>query len=80
VTERQEAFDAKMQRLGNAITAVLASPAGRQLMEDLEACFVRGDLRGRTVEETYYNLGARGVVEKLKRYAEHNERTGTTNG
>ena len=80
MTERQESFDTKMTRLGNALTAVLATPAGRQLMEDLDACFCRGDLRGMSVEETYFNLGAREVAEKLKRIAQYNERTGTTNG
>ena len=80
MTVPKESFDAKMERLGNALTAVLASPAGKQLMADLEASFCNVDLRGRSVEETYFNLGAREVVEKLKRIAQYNERTGKTNG
>ena len=50
-----------------AAHAFLATPAGSALRQRLEALFVRGELMGDSIEETYFNLGAREVVLYLTR-------------
>lgn len=46
---------------------LLNNPVGKQLVDILIEEFVnKDDLRGRTVEDTYYNLGARDVVVYLQ--------------
>lgn len=44
----------------------MSNPVGRKLVQILNEEFDREDLRGATVEETYYNLGARDVVKYLE--------------
>jgi hypothetical protein len=45
---------------------LLNNPVGRQLITILTEEFDKLDLRGATVEETYYNLGCRDVVVYLQ--------------
>lgn len=45
---------------------LLNNPVGKNLVKILTEEFDKEDLRGATVEETYYNLGARDVVVYLQ--------------
>ncbi len=53
---------------------LLNNPVGKNLMTILEEEFCKQDLRGATVEDTYYNLGGRDVVEYLKTLQRIHER------
>jgi hypothetical protein len=59
-----------------AARALAASPAGRQLLAWMEAEFDGDDLAGDSVEETYFNLGARWLFRELRFLATAGERTG----
>lgn len=64
-------MDAKELRIQNtkedkAIGEMLSSVPGKQLMTYLEETFDADNIVGVKVEDTYYNLGARGVVRFLK--------------
>jgi hypothetical protein len=52
------------KKIGNAQT-VLSTPQGLQLMAALEQEMNGHDLRGGSVEDTYYNLGKRDVFMYL---------------
>lgn len=49
-----------------AAAQFLNSPPGTEFMEGLEAEFDPDDITGKSVEETYFNLGARHVIRTLK--------------
>lgn len=59
-----------------AARAFFATPGGKALMQHLEAEFYDGKLVGDSVEETYFNLGARELVKELRRLRDIHERTG----
>ena len=56
------------------VALVLATPAGKTLLEVLEAEFFNGDLLGATPEQTAFNLGAREVVVYLRQLRAFDER------
>jgi len=76
--ENQETNIDKMRRRirGKAAKYVelLNNPVGKDLIAILEEEFCGVDLRGSTVEDTYYNLGSRDLVEYLKQLQRINER------
>ena len=61
-----KAYQEKLQAMRDPAAEVLILPGGQKLVELLEARFVRGDIVGDTVEETYFNLGAREVALFLR--------------
>jgi hypothetical protein len=59
-----------------AARAVAASPSGKALLEWMETEFDGDDLLGDSVEETYFNLGARWLFRELRFLTTAGERTG----
>jgi hypothetical protein len=53
------------------VAEALGTPAGEKLVALLLDEFDRDDLRGTTVEETYFRLGQRDVVNYLLRLMEN---------
>ena len=75
--DKQTNVEKMQQRIrGKAAKYVelLNNPVGKDLIEILEEEFCGMDLRGSTVEDTYYNLGSRDLVEYLKQLQCINER------
>lgn len=52
----------ELKRVGMML---LNSPDGRLLLDILEEDYYKGDLRGKTPEDSYFNLGQREVVRFL---------------
>jgi hypothetical protein len=48
---------------------VLSSPEGKELVAYLERAFYDAPLVGKSPELTYFNLGAREVVRRMRRIA-----------
>jgi hypothetical protein len=63
-TAQEVIEERKLQRKG--LSQLLATPAGTQLLTELENEFDPDDITGKTVEETYFNLGARHLLRTLK--------------
>ena len=82
MTEQKPAIEAMKQRIREKAAQfheLLNNPVGKQLIEILEQEFDRDDLRGTTVEQTYYNLGARDVVKYLQTLQKVYERGANAN-
>jgi hypothetical protein len=50
-----------------AFKKMFSTATGQEVLTELEKEFDGDDITGKTVEETYFNLGARHVVRLLKR-------------
>ena len=55
-----------LKRKADAVRHVLTTHAGKELLQIMHDEFDMADLRGDTVEETYYNLGRRDAVVYLE--------------
>lgn len=64
----------KLKKKAGAAARILNSPDGRVLMDALRTEFVHLDLRGKTTEDTYYNLGSRDVVKYLEQLVKFEEK------
>ena len=53
---------ARMKAKSRAVRAIFSSPEGKKVLELLSEQFDQDDLRGDTVQDTYYNLGQRDVL------------------
>ena len=65
--QKIEEMKVRIRKKAAAFHELLNNPLGKELVAILEEEFYdKEDLRGDTVEETYYNLGARDVVAYLR--------------
>jgi hypothetical protein len=55
-----------LKRKAGIVTKVLGTDDGKQLLQVMHDEFDMSDLRGDTVEETYYNLGRRDAIVYLE--------------
>jgi hypothetical protein len=55
-----------LKQKADAVRHVLTTPSGKELLQIMHDEFDMADLRGDTVEETYYNLGRRDAVIYLE--------------
>lgn len=60
-----EAVDV-IRRKANKVSALFSSNAGIEVLKILEDQFDKPDLRGDSVEDTYFNLGQRDVLIYLR--------------
>lgn len=73
MADREEALRKRLKQKAAAVARVLTSEDGKILMEALEAEF-DGALKGATVEETMFNVGAREVVVYLRSLIKYDQR------
>ena len=59
-----------IRRKAGAVRALFATDEGRKVLDILGDEFDTDELRGGTVEETYFNLGRRDVLVYLKQLFE----------
>ena len=57
---------AGLKRKAGVVRAALTTDGGKELLQIMHDEFDMADLRGDTVEETYYNLGRRDAVVYLE--------------
>jgi hypothetical protein len=55
-----------LKRKSEIVRECLRAPGGKALLKVMHEEFDRPDLRGATVEETYYNLGRRDALIYLE--------------
>ena len=73
---RIEAMKNRIRKKAATFGSFLNNPVGQELVNILEEEFYeRDDLRGETVEDTYYNLGARDIVVYLRTLQRINDTT-----
>ena len=56
----------RLRQKADAVRHVLTTPSGKELLQIMHDEFDMADLRGDSVEETYYNLGRRDAVIYLE--------------
>lgn len=81
MTEQKEAIAAMKKRIREKAAQFhefMSNPVGKQLVAILKEEFDGEDLRGTTVENTYYNLGARDVVKYLETLTRVHDKTSET--
>ena len=66
---------AKLKEKSRAIRSIFDNPAGRRVLEILSEQFDSDDLRGKTVEETYYKLGQRDALVFIRQMIKLTEKT-----
>lgn len=63
-----------LSKKAEAFKRTFLTQTGQEVMEALDAAFNGVDLRGKSVEDTYYNLGARDVLMYINQLIEYNPR------
>ncbi|ASV42833.1 hypothetical protein [Vibrio phage JSF15] len=69
----REEVEASVKKKAAAFAAVFRSSDGERVLEAIRQEFDKDELRGNTVEGTYFNLGRRDVlkyIEQMLRYSE----------
>lgn len=66
----EEAIEQEIKRKAALVRRLFATPLGKEVHEILVNQFDADDLRGETVEQTYYNLGQRDVLVYLRQLGE----------
>ena len=64
-----DSFEKASKEKALAAQRLFSTPDGKLVLEALERQFVLGSIRASSVEDTYFNLGARDVVIRLRRLA-----------
>ncbi|AEM62903.1 hypothetical protein phiVC8_p06 [Vibrio phage phiVC8] len=72
----REEVEASAKKKAAAFAAVFRTPDGERVLEAIRQEFDKDELRGNTVEGTYFNLGRRDVlvyIEQMIRYSERDK-------
>jgi len=76
--EKVEAAKSAARKKARKFEELFNTPLGKQVLDAMSNEFDIGEMRGKSVEDTYFNLGRRDAVVYIKQMITYSERENET--